>query len=533
MTILWHILCINNIVTNNHILIIFKEVFMKQLFTFLILVIILLYFPNTVNASWIQECDSLQAISISGYAIVDTSHKYSLYYLDTNDDGEAEYKLNFGPWWYMPDSSEAVRPVDGQFTEIEGFICVCCDDSIAVIKVSSIDGAFWRDPFFPSWNKVGKKNHRHIWSYRNHHGFAFGWLNDSLVWEELTGVTLIDTTFNNYHYYLDTDNDTIPDYQLNFGPPWYDGFDEIDRPSAFESINVAGYLFEKKGPDLLFVIELNNYVWVDTSSWHRNFGGAWIYRNMNQHKMIHVMHDSTSGFKISNGWFVNNQGDKNPLDSVFCQILDLFPENVPYANQERILAAYEIGLFKPNHQNMLAIGDSIGGQIGFTHQIRYTFRYQDKNIENSNIQENNLCVKIWNFQKGQWEIVENAVFDYDQNVVYFDLNIIPGLIIISEAIATATADFHVKQPEEFQLMQNYPNPFNSRTKIEFYLVEGSMIEISLYNTLGEKVSTILNAQILPGLHTVNIELNDLPSGVYYYILKTATGQAIRKMVLLK
>ena len=504
---------------------------MKYLFTFLILSVLFLFTPNTVNASWILECDSLQTITVSGYTLVDTSHNHPLYFLDTNDDGEAEYKLNFGPWWYAPDSSEAVRPIDGQFTEIDGFICICCDDSIPVIKVASMDGEYWRDPFFPSWNKIGKKHQKHIWSYRNHHGFAFGWLNDSLIWAELSGVALVDTTFNNYHYYLDVDNDSIPDYQLNFGPPWYDGSDDIDRPESFEDVKIGGYLFEKKGPDLLFVIELNDYVWVDTTSWQGHFGGAWIYRNMNQHKKIHVMHDSACGFTFTNGWLANNQEEKNQPDSIFGQILALYPENVPYTRQQRILAAYEIGLFKPNHQNMLAIGDSIGGQVGFTHQIRYTLRYYD--VENTNDQTRNLAVKTWNNQTGQWDIIESALFEDDKNIVSFDLNAIPGLIIISEEIATAVSQSYINQPNEFQLMQNYPNPFNSGTKIEFYLSEPGMVDLSIYNILGEKVTTILNKDMSSGLNTIRIELNELSSGIYYYMLNTENQQAVRKMILIK
>ena len=506
---------------------------MKRLFTFFILIISCLYIPQTVNASWVHQNDSLDVISISGYTIVDSVSKHFLYYLDIEDDGVADYKLNFGPWWYSPDSGAAVRPSDEQFIEIEGFVCPLCEDSIPVIKISSIDGEFWRDPFSPSWNKVGKKQHRHTWSYRNHHGFAFGWLNDSLTWAEISGVALVDTTFKNSHYFLDVDNDTIPDYQLNFGPPWYDGSDEIDRPESFESVKIGGYLFEKNGIDHLFVIEINDYVWVDTSAWCGQFGGGWIYRHENQHRFIRLMHDSTSGFKISNGWFVNNKGDKSPPDSIFGRILELFPENTPYAHQERILASYEIGLFKPNNQNMLAIGDSIGGQIGFTHQIRYTFRYEDQKIEKSNIRENDLAVKIWNSKMRQWELIENAIFEYDNNIVRFDLDAIPGLIIISEEITTAISENNSDKPKRFTLMQNYPNPFNSTTQIEFYLNEKSMIELSVYNILGKKVMNILNGKVPEGLHSVNIDMNDLSSGLYYYMLKTKNGQVVRKMVLLK
>ena len=227
----------------------------------------------------------------------------------------------------------------------------------------------------------------------------------------------------------------------------------------------------------------------------------------------------------------NNQEEKNQPDSIFGQILALYPENVPYTRQQRILAAYEIGLFKPNHQNMLAIGDSIGGQVGFTHQIRYTLRYYD--VENTNDQTRNLAVKTWNNQTGQWDIIESALFEDDKNIVSFDLNAIPGLIIISEEIATAVSQSYINQPNEFQLMQNYPNPFNSGTKIEFYLSEPGMVDLSIYNILGEKVTTILNKDMSSGLNTIRIELNELSSGIYYYMLNTENQQAVRKMILIK
>ncbi len=59
--------------------------------------------------------DSLQDISVSGTAVVDSSIMgHGLYYLDEDGDGTAEYQLNFGPYWYNPDSSEAVRPINGE-----------------------------------------------------------------------------------------------------------------------------------------------------------------------------------------------------------------------------------------------------------------------------------------------------------------------------------------------------------------------------------------------------------------------------------
>ncbi len=56
--------------------------------------------------------DSLEIVTVSGYAIVDSSFMHPVYYLDEDNDGVEDYHLNFGPYWYEPDSSNATRPND-------------------------------------------------------------------------------------------------------------------------------------------------------------------------------------------------------------------------------------------------------------------------------------------------------------------------------------------------------------------------------------------------------------------------------------
>jgi len=90
-----------------------------------------------------------------------------------------------------------------------------------------------------------------------------------------------------------------------------------------------------------------------------------------------------------------------------------------------------------------------------------------------------------------------------------------------------------KPPIVFTLYQNYPNPFNAGTNIKFSLKETGPVSLSVYNILGEKVSTILDEQKSAGEHSVQFNPKGLSSGVYFYQLKTGNSIQNKKMVLLK
>ena len=90
------------------------------------------------------------------------------------------------------------------------------------------------------------------------------------------------------------------------------------------------------------------------------------------------------------------------------------------------------------------------------------------------------------------------------------------------------------QPKLFQLKQNYPNPFNPATVVSYQLPTASSIEVTVYNTLGQNVRTLVKGRKEAGLHSIMFNANGLPSGVYYYRLSTKNGFVqIRKMVLIQ
>ncbi|MEO0293571.1 MAG: T9SS type A sorting domain-containing protein [candidate division WOR-3 bacterium] len=86
---------------------------------------------------------------------------------------------------------------------------------------------------------------------------------------------------------------------------------------------------------------------------------------------------------------------------------------------------------------------------------------------------------------------------------------------------------------DFYLDQNHPNPFNSITTIEYYLKEEANVEISIYDIMGKKITTVLNKRQCAGKQTLIFNGSDLPSGIYIYTLKVGKTLKSKKMVLLR
>ena len=83
------------------------------------------------------------------------------------------------------------------------------------------------------------------------------------------------------------------------------------------------------------------------------------------------------------------------------------------------------------------------------------------------------------------------------------------------------------------LYQNYPNPFNPSTQISYEIAKASHVQLDVYNVIGQRVRTLINEKKTPGKYEITIDFSDLATGSYLCILKTNSGFAIRKMVMIK
>ena len=89
------------------------------------------------------------------------------------------------------------------------------------------------------------------------------------------------------------------------------------------------------------------------------------------------------------------------------------------------------------------------------------------------------------------------------------------------------------KPSTPVLYQNHPNPFNPLTTISFFLPVGGLVEITVYDVLGQRVKMILNEMLEGGDHSVPFDGSDLASGIYFFQLRTQSTVKIGKMVLVR
>ncbi len=108
-----------------------------------------------------------------------------------------------------------------------------------------------------------------------------------------------------------------------------------------------------------------------------------------------------------------------------------------------------------------------------------------------------------------------------------------GAKIYKRTFTVGVENINSEIPSDFTLEQNYPNPFNPSTTIQFSIPEQSLVTLEVFNTLGEKVTTLVSEELTAGSYKYDWNADNLASGIYLYKLQTPTFTESRKMALLK
>ncbi len=134
------------------------------------------------------------------------------------------------------------------------------------------------------------------------------------------------------------------------------------------------------------------------------------------------------------------------------------------------------------------------------------------------------------------------MFDDDNNVVWPSTFAMPTLDWKAEDLPwedppsyspTPIAGEPGVSPEDYNLSQNYPNPFNPTTNIKFSLPTAGDVNLSVYNVLGQKVTTLLDKRMSAGSHVVGFNASSYASGVYIYRLEAGDVVKQKRMTLIK
>ncbi len=143
-------------------------------------------------------------------------------------------------------------------------------------------------------------------------------------------------------------------------------------------------------------------------------------------------------------------------------------------------------------------------------------------------------------------LLEVPIADYTVNCSLEDYYTPDPVDISVAAGETVTVDF-VLEPEVdaddpvnycFQDKGNHPNPFNPETYIDFQIKERSHVRLEIFNSRGQRISTLVNKELVSGDHSINWNGKDdtganVKSGIYFYKIQSEHNTSVNKMILLK
>ena len=93
-------------------------------------------------------------------------------------------------------------------------------------------------------------------------------------------------------------------------------------------------------------------------------------------------------------------------------------------------------------------------------------------------------------------------------------------------------------PTEYSLFNNYPNPFNPETTIPYTIKQSGMVELTVYNALGQEVTRLVQELREPGMHKAvwdgkGMYGGTVSGGLYLYRLRVNDFVETKKMLFMK
>ncbi len=144
-----------------------------------------------------------------------------------------------------------------------------------------------------------------------------------------------------------------------------------------------------------------------------------------------------------------------------------------------------------------------------------------------------------------WTYYDYDLSNYDGQHVYIAFRCVStsclALLLDDYKVITTNGvgnDDPAPLPTNTVLLSNYPNPFNPETIIRYAMKDKGNVLIEVYNTRGQKVTTLENSVRNAGNYSVKWSGKDqyghsVGSGVYFYRMKTGSYTSTKKMILLR
>ncbi len=348
------------------------------------------------------------------------------------------------------------------------------------------------------------------------------------IWDDI-GQT--DLTNGYQIYYTDAVADTVLNEGFVLLPQDYgqvmtnSRFYMIGYP--YQSRYNAADVFSTISASLLVLQDDNGYIWVPS------YGINTI--------------DQTGGMRPGKGYkvFVNN-----PVSYTYPALSGL-PKAKPVAQSGQqkepehfsfkktglaypvIVVGSETALEKGDEVGLFA-GDLCVGAEVFTGQVPFAVSAWEgvdlQNIELPGFKKGDpISIRLWSPREEKEYVVPFACQDETKPAFGID----PISVLSLEYVERSNL-----LPTTYDLGKNYPNPFNPETHINYQLPEASRVQLLIYNTLGQKIRTLIDERKEAGYYTIKWDGRDerglsVGSGIYFVKMQTGDIVKIEKMTLIK
>jgi hypothetical protein len=108
--------------------------------------------------------------------------------------------------------------------------------------------------------------------------------------------------------------------------------------------------------------------------------------------------------------------------------------------------------------------------------------------------------------------------------------LVDNLHLVGKTTTTAINTLKT-EPTGFSLGQNYPNPFQNETTVKFKIPKQQKVTLSIFDVSGKAINVLINETLNSGEYKVPFSAKDLPSGVYYYQLRTGEFMDTKKLIV--
>ena len=365
---------------------------------------------------------------------------------------------------------------------------------------------------------------------------------DTLEVVAVSGVALVERNSFHDRYALDTDGDGSADYQLSFGPWWYEPESGAVRPSDGTSVTIKGGVYSISSEvSLLVAFEINELPWRDQGEL-LPWSGGWMHEDVDT-TFFHAPMDSLNWMGFPSGVMgdlrermMGMMGGGMAPDSAYFHFEAVDPEHMPGPVDSSMVAGYHVGFSDPWGSDLM--GDEMG--MNFSHGIEMHLHYDADEAEPGDFSGRDMVLMTLS-RDAEWVEVADAEVNAVENTVSLTSGRVSAYYGLFSRTLSPTAveeEAQGQTPADFALLANFPNPFNAETVISYNLAEEAWVKLEIINALGQPIRTLVDGSQRAGYASVHWDGRDdagrdLASGMYLSRLKISDRVEMRKLLLLR